>query len=228
MNGNVAARLGTLNRGEILHYLGYGGQWIEPALSEQIDRCTRLVTETAVPRLVWLRLPLEHKAFLPGESQDLAGLLDGCREQILLAATIGAGVDQLLLRAEVKDMADAVIMDACASAAIENVCDNAEYALRENLREEGLYLTDRYSPGYGDLPLAAQRGLCAQLDTGRKIGVTLTDSGLMLPRKSVTAIMGIAEHPVSRRARGCETCSLGADCPYRRGGTRCITEERRE
>lgn len=221
MNGKIEARLSALNRGEILHYLGYSGQKIDSTLSAQIDRCAALVTKAAVPRLVWVRLPMEHKTVFDWESRDLESLLDDCREHILLAATIGAGVDQLIHRYEISNMADAVIMDACASAAIENVCDHAEHHLREMLRKEGLYLTDRFSPGYGDLPMSAQRGICKRLDTGRKIGVMLSGSGLMIPRKSVTAIMGIAQRPVQRRARGCDICSLGADCPYRRAGTRC-------
>jgi hypothetical protein len=211
---DIQARLGTLNRGEILHYLGYDGQTLDSALEEQIDRCRALVTEAAVPRLIWKRTEVEHAEVLPG-----------CSLEIMMAATIGAGVDQMILRYEVRDMGDAVIMDACASAAIENVCDNAEHDLREMLREEGLFLTDRYSPGYGDFPLASQVELCQKLDSARKIGVMLTESGLMIPRKSVTAILGISERPVILRKRGCEFCSLGADCPYRRNGKRCEAAE---
>ena len=76
MNGKIEARLSALNRGEILHYLGYSGQKIDSTLSAQIDRCAALVTKAAVPRLVWVRLPMEHKTVFDWESRDLESLLD--------------------------------------------------------------------------------------------------------------------------------------------------------
>lgn len=99
-------------------------------------------------------------------------ILSGCQEAILLAVTLGPQIEQLLMRREVTDMADALIMDACASAAIENVCDHFEFDLREQLKREGKFLTDRFSPGYGDLPLHTQRRLCEALNTARRIGLT--------------------------------------------------------
>ena len=131
------------------------------------------------------------------------------------------GVDRLLTRNSVSNMADAVIMDACASTAIENVADNFEMDLRREVEAEGLYLTDRFSPGYGDLPLSAQKKLCAALDTGRRIGLSLSPSLLMIPGKSVTAVLGIADMQKSLRKRGCENCSLFRDCMYRRDGKNC-------
>jgi cobalamin-dependent methionine synthase I len=125
------------------------------------------------------------------------------------------------MRREVTDMADAVIMDACASVAVENVCDHFEFDLRRQLEGEGQYLTDRYSPGYGDLPLNCQSRLCDALDAQRRIGLTVTASSIMVPRKSVTAILGISDRPQTLRKRGCEVCSLFLTCPYRKEGIRC-------
>ena len=138
-----------------------------------------------------------------------------------MAVTLGPGIERLLMRREVTDMADAVILDACASAAVENVCDHFEFDLRDALKGEGLYLTDRFSPGYGDLPLDAQARLCAALDTARRIGLTVSSNYIMVPRKSVTAILGISERPQPLRRRGCEVCSLFLTCPYRKEGVSC-------
>ncbi len=118
-------------------------------------------------------------------------------------------------------MADAVIMDACASTAVENVCDNFEFDLRERLRVEGLTLSDRFSPGYGDLPLQCQPALCAALNTVRRIGLTVTPNLILVPRKSVTAILGISDRPQPLRKRGCAVCSLFQTCPYRKEGVTC-------
>ena len=59
------------------------------------------------------------------------------------------------------------------------------------------------------------------LDVTRRIGVTLTDSGLMIPQKSVTAVVGVSPVPVTKRARGCAQCNLFENCQYRKDGTRC-------
>ena len=93
--------------------------------------------------------------------------------------------------------------------------------LRREVEAEGLYLTDRFGPGYGDLPLSAQKKLCAALDTGRRIGLSLSPSLLMIPGKSVTAVLGIADMQKPLRKRGCENCSLFRDCMYRRDGKNC-------
>ena len=82
-------------------------------------------------------------------------------------------------------------------------------------------MTDRYSPGYGDLPLTLQPRLLALLDAERKIGLTLTDTCLMTPRKSVTALFGLSSHPQVRHASGCQSCSLKETCSYRKAGISC-------
>jgi len=115
-------------------------------------------------------------------------------------------------------MAEALILDACAGSAIENVCDNFCADLAALAAPD--YLTDRYSPGYGDLPLEHQKVLFSALNITRRIGVTLTESGLMLPQKSVTAILGISPTPRGRRS-GCTHCPMNETCAYRKEGTTC-------
>ena len=220
---DMKARLTELNENEILLYLGYRGQEYPAEIRKQIERCEREVVTAAQPRLVWRRLPVDGELFsaLHLEGQDIRELLEGCSEAVLMAVTLGQGIERLLAKSSVSNMADAVIMDACASTAIENVADNFEFDLRGEVEEEGKYLTDRFSPGYGDLPLFSQRQLCAALDTGRKIGLLLSPSLLMIPGKSVTAILGISDEPKALRKRGCESCSLFRSCMYRKEGKSC-------
>lgn len=219
----MQARLTELNENEILLYLGYRGQEYPDELKEQIKHCEREVLAAASPRLIWRRLPMNGSDFtaLALEGKDIRELLEGCREAVLMAVTLGQGIERLLAKKSVSDMADAVIMDACASTAIENVADNFEADLRRELEAEGLYLSDRFSPGYGDLPLSAQKKLCAALDTERKIGLSLSPSLLMIPGKSVTAVLGISDTPRSLREKGCESCSLFRSCMYRKEGRNC-------
>ena len=219
----MQARLTELNENEILLYLGYRGPEYPAELKEQIARCEKEVLAVSSPRLIWRRLSVDDANFsaLALEGKDIRELLEGCREAVLMAVTLGQGIDRLLARNSVSNMADAVIMDACASTAIENVADNFERDLRRELEAENLYVTDRFSPGYGDLPLSTQRKLCAVLDAGRKIGLSLSPSMLMIPGKSVTAVLGISEKPKPLRKRGCESCSLFRSCMYRKEGKSC-------
>ncbi|MCD8126422.1 MAG: vitamin B12 dependent methionine synthase, activation domain protein [Clostridiales bacterium] len=220
-----APRLDAINPNEVLLYLGYKSGAVPAQVEEQIAACSEAILQAARPRAVWCALPLEGTAVpaagLTLEGEDMKALLSGCHEAVFLAATLGPEVEQLLRRAEVVDMAQALTLDAVASAAIEAVCDNLEADLRQEYGEKGLYLTDRFSPGYGDLPLAQQKDFCALLDTQRRIGVTLSGSYIMVPRKSVTAVMGVSPTPKPWRARGCQHCSLFRSCPYRHDGRNC-------
>lgn len=141
-----------------------------------------------------------------------------------MAATLGPEVEHLLMRAQVLDMAQALLLDSCASTAIENVCDNLEAELRAEAAREGLYLTDRFSPGYGDFPITQQRCFCEVLDTQRRIGLSVSVTDILIPRKSVTAIMGISPTPRKRRSSGCANCNLFFTCQIRRGGGHCGAE----
>lgn len=216
-------RLTDLNYNEILLYLGHRGQEIPPEVEEQIRRCMAEVRSASQPRLVWRRLPVVDGAIagLPLAGEDVKQLLAPCREAVVMAVTLGPALEQRIARREVTNMADAVILDACASTAVENVCDNFEADLREQVEEEGLFLTDRYSPGYGDLPLESQRALCAALDTQRRIGLTVTPSLILIPRKAVTAILGLSDRMQTHRHRGCASCNLFLTCPYRKEGLSC-------
>ena len=79
----------------------------------------------------------------------------------------------------------------------------------------------RFSPGYGDLPLEIQKDLCRMLNASRRIGLTVSESMLMVPCKSVTAVIGIAEEPQDHRASGCEVCNLFRTCEFRKEGGTC-------
>ncbi|MCD8364807.1 MAG: vitamin B12 dependent methionine synthase, activation domain protein [Clostridiales bacterium] len=219
----IEARMTELNYNEILMYLGHRGQDVTPRVEEQIHRCVSLVRQCAAPRLVYSRMPVEQGgiAGFPMEGEDIRRLLAPCREAVLLAVTLGAQVEQELMRCEVTDMADAVIMDSCASVAAENVCDCFEEDMREEVRAEHRYLTSRFSPGYGDLPINTQQKMCGVLNTARRIGLTVTENYIMVPRKSVTAVMGISDEPQELRSRGCEACSMFLTCAYRKKGMVC-------
>jgi 5-methyltetrahydrofolate--homocysteine methyltransferase len=126
------------------------------------------------------------------QGNDIKTHLDGCNEVIILAATLGLQVDELIRRTESSNMAEAVVLDALASAAIEQLCDEAEAEiLSKYAQKEAAAPRRRFSPGYGDFPLEVQRELLALLGAKKKIGLYVSESNLLIPRKSVTAVIGV-------------------------------------
>ena len=206
---------------EVLHFLGWRGTPVDAPLLAQIrDLCDLAVREVR-PRMAERRFPLAPDGSLAGTSMtpkgnDVRAMLAPCREAVLLAATLGAESERLLLRMQAKDATQALLLDAVLSAAIEAVLDAREDALRGELAAQGRYLTDRFSPGYGDMPLAQTREICEVLGAQRAIGLTVSAGGVMIPRKSVTAILGISDVPVARRPAGCEGCAARETCALRR------------
>ena len=141
--------------------------------------------------------------------------------------TLGSEAEELIARRQVTSMGDALILDSAASAAIENVCRNFEEDLSALEEFSDRFLTDRFSPGYGDLPLGVQKDFCEFLNARRRIGLTVTDSYLLVPQKSVTAVTGLSGKPQIRKFSGCESCAVKGRCVFRKRGETCrqLTEK---
>lgn len=217
----IEARLSELNKQAILYYLSWSGQGLDDYVCLQMDRCIQTVLDQSMPKLSYRIFTKEEIKSLSFQGKDVEKLSDDCEFVVLFGATIGNGIERLLLQKEVSNMADALIMDACASCAIENVCDNFEMDLRMAYKKQGLYVSSRYSPGYGDFPLESQIQFFDVLDLNRHLGLTLSDSYIMTPRKSVTALMAISKKPYVLRKNGCEQCNLFMQCAYRKEGKTC-------
>ncbi len=215
-----------LNVSEALRYLGVRGA-PDPALLSQLSAAADRLARAAPPRWVWRAYPLafgpEGPALegaglaLPGEMA--ARMLGGCAQAAVLICTLGAAFEALLRAEQARGMARAALLDACGSAWVEAGCDEAQAEI--SARFPGLHPTDRFSPGYGDLPLSLQRDICGALDAPRRLGVQVTDSLLLNPSKTVTAVIGLSDRPQPARIRGCAYCDLRENCQYRKGGTTC-------
>lgn len=213
----METRIQSISLRETLHFLGWRGTPIEPELLEQINTLILRVKDSLRPRVMVRRFAIEADGSLRGtafrpEGQDVQAMLSSSHEAVLLAATLGADSEQMLLKEQVRNRAQALLLDAVLSAAIEAVCDQEEHALRAELAKHNLYLTDRFSPGYGDMPIAQTKEICEVLSSSRTIGLTVSKSGIMIPRKSVTAIMGVSRIPQPRRASGCAVCNMRDRC----------------
>lgn len=208
---------------EALRYLGVSA----PAPAQLRAQAERLMAELSAairPRRSWRIFPLlsvDGGFALSGTQLTLTGetartMLSRCHAAVLLACTLGSQFDALLRERQARDMSEAVLLDACGSALVEAGCGEAEEEIAARL--PGKFLTDRFSPGYGDLPLELQPALCALLDAHRRLGVTVTESLLLNPAKTVTAVIGVADTPQPARVRGCGYCALRKSCTVRRTG----------
>lgn len=217
--------LNQLNIDEVLRYMGCPPDRADPATRALAEDCAAQVLQTVTPRWTYRVFDLDFEEggvrmgglLLPGE--DLRTHLKGCERAALFCATLGAGADALIRRAESGDMARALALDCAAAAAVEEVCDQIELELQALF--PGCFFPFRYSPGYGDLPLTLQGDLLALLDAPRRVGLTASASNILLPRKSVTAILGIAQSPIERKSRSCLGCPAHDGCQYRKSGGHC-------
>ncbi len=215
-----------ISKSEAARYMGVKGVPDE-AVMVLLDRAERLVREKVRPKYVYLETDVsftDEGVVLGAMSEPLTGEdikrhLKGCNRAVMLAATLSQEADKLIRQAAVTNMAESLAIDCICSAAIEQVCDRAEQEIFAE--HPAPYRTWRFSAGYGDLPITLQRSFLLALNAQRRIGLTATDSSLLIPSKSVTAIIGVSDTPVERGAKGCAICSMKDNCEYRRIGRVC-------
>lgn len=111
-------------------------------------------------------------------------------EVYFLCGTIGSEYDIWQRGVSATSAADALIAQKIGLEAVERVMDGLEREIRGQLPASER-LVPRRSPGYGELPLSLSREIIEELDATRRIGVCMTDSELLVPSKSVTAICAI-------------------------------------
>ncbi len=221
-------KLTQIDRREAFRYAGMHGE-PTPQLTALADECERILLSEIRPAYVYRVFPLKRTFFgihCEGSSAVLSGAdiethLRRCTHAAVFCATLSFGADRAIRAAQAKDVAMAHLMDAMASAAVEQFCDMAEKEILSLPQLRHFFTTWRYSPGYGDFPIAAQIDLLGAIDAARRIGVCVNESGIMTPRKSVTAIVGLADTPLQRQRRGCAVCNLSETCPYRAKGGHC-------
>ena len=152
---------------------------------------------------------------------DISRHLDGALAVGVMAVTLGAEVDRRLRLLAHTSPFDQVVYDACATALAERAADAAESELVAEAAARGLFPNWRYSPGYGDFDVDVQPDLLRTLDAARQIGLTVADFHLLVPTKSVTAVLGMFAEPQASRGTLCSKCHCYDFCTIRTTGRTC-------
>lgn len=146
-------------------------------------------------------------------SSQLGLHLRGCGQLAVMAATLGSGADIVLRRLALTNVAQAAAVQAVCSALIESYCDEVQDEIAQAV--PGLYLKPRFSPGYGDWQLKDQQKILQILNCEKKIGLTLTDGYMLMPVKSVTAVIGLSVDGAVCHTNKCRDCG-NSGCEFRK------------
>ena len=205
----------AINERECFRYAGANFKVVSEEERALYEACLKEVEQKLTYKVCWGRFPVKRGensldfGILQTDSKALMKNLEGCEEVIIFAATIGLEIDRLIRRYTNLSPAKALFFQAIGAERIESLCDT----FCDELKGGGLQLRPRFSPGYGDLPLEMQKDIFRVLDCPRKIGLTLNESLLMSPSKSVTAIIGIGGKGEEEKNK-CGTCQK-TDCAYK-------------
>ncbi len=195
-----------LDEREALRYLGFRNEAPDERTAALVRELGEAFLSALSPKHIYKKYAVEvteSAVLLDGwriESAYLVRNLAGCGAAYLFAATLGLEADRRIRTETARSEARGAAAHAVCNALIESYIDEVHGALDRAERAAGAFTRPRFSPGYGDVPLSAQREIFARLHPEKTIGVTLTDSLLMVPVKSVTAFIGVTRDP-ARAAR---------------------------
>jgi hypothetical protein len=217
-----------IDKNEVLRYLGYRGQQIDGITDSRIDSMIELCLKTARPRYRYVHFDIsetdEGIALIGTDTvffgKDIASHLKGADSIALMAVTLGHECERKLLQLEAKSISDAVCFNSATIALTEEVADRCQSEIAEIYRKDGYFINARYSPGYGDFPLSQQKDVLKLLEAEVKLGITLTEGDLMLPRKSVTAVLGLFKEEQEHHT-SCLSCVMRDSCQFRKSGEHC-------
>lgn len=231
MEGTAADIPGRVRREALLRYAGYGNQPIGADLEARIEGAATLCGQVAAPRACWRTFPVADTPDGLVLEGSILRIPDGCGPEGLRRAcsmtvgalTLGASIDRALAQLGCSDSVAAVLLDAAASALIEDCADAWERALDSKAAAAGLHPGQRLSPGYGGLPLELSAAIAAVLDAPRAIGLHSLAHGLLQPQKSLTVLVPLFRSAADARTLrySCDNCRCFEGCPFRERGTTC-------
>ncbi len=214
-----------LNKNEILRYLSYNDNSLDEEMNQLIDSCMKEIMEISQFKYVYGIFEVEDAGTslsLKNSTIELKG--NAIREHLktsqyvaAMATTLGVEVESKIKYYGKTNLTRGVILDSCATALVEELCDYVEKKIEQIALDEGFKITSRFSPGYGDLPITTQGQILNSLNTSRLIGLNVSETSILLPRKSVTAFIGLTKDG-KKTKRKCSSCNLFGSCRFSRGG----------
>lgn len=213
-----------LNRAEFLRYAGLN-KFLDAQLEDLLEQAGQEILLLSEPQVVWTKYSHDAscRTFMSKipyvyHSANLSKHLQDCQAVIAMSATIGEAVEEKITELfATGNYTLAVLLEAGATTLVEQVADYACQFIDKDLQKKGLKTTSRFSPGYADWDLSAQAEFLP-LTHGDKINIALTESMMLVPRKSITAIIGVKSnvHQVAeKKADKCATCSNKSNCEFR-------------
>lgn len=226
-----------LDRNEMLRYLGYGGQHLDDELARRIELVAEELELSVEPRGVRQVYAVDATGTdasgapcirLAGTAIELGGRdiyrhLKDARLCAVLACTLGMECERHLRTLGSQRPLESAVYDAACSAYVEAAVEQMDARTRADAHDVGLSTNWRFSPGYGDCPLEAQPRILGALNATRLLGLTTTATNLLMPTKSVTAVIGLFEgdvHDANTRPT-CGICRMRLHCRFRAAGQTC-------
>ena len=204
-----------------LKYLGYLDNQVDSNTEILLNECLKEL-EQVIPKFMYQRYTLTHHPLTIKELNltinypDLIDLFDSCDRIVIIACTLGLQLDQQLRYYSKINLTKMTVMDALASSYIEIKCD--EYEAKQNFGKR----TFRFCPGYGNVPLELNKNLANALNCSKHIGLTVQESNLLLPQKSMIGLIGLGDEKLTKH---CFSCVNKENCMYRKRGQRCYKKD---
>ncbi|MFA6321420.1 MAG: vitamin B12 dependent-methionine synthase activation domain-containing protein [Candidatus Omnitrophota bacterium] len=194
------------------------------AILEQLEKALTIAKSKAAPSIIMTKKNIVHFNSLSFEveggvtlcSKELTSHIKGADAIYAFAATIGNDIEEAATSyMNSGDHLLGYLLDRIGSFAVESLAKNTEEALRSLMTQKHLSVSMRFSPGYCDWPIEEQFKLAKIIDFS-KAGITLTKNCMMLPKKSISAVVGIGpERLFAKTISPCALCNMKT-CDYRR------------
>ena len=204
-----------------LKYLGYLDNQVDSNTEILLNECLKEL-EQVTPKFMYQIYTLTHHPLTIKELNltinypDLIDLFDSCDRIVIIACTLGLQLDQQLRYYSKINLTKMTVMDALASSYIEIKCD--EYEAKQNFGKR----TFRFCPGYGNVPLELNKNLANALNCSKHIGLTVQESNLLLPQKSMIGLIGLGDEKLTKHFFSCVNKE---NCMYRKRGQRCYKKD---
>ena len=204
-----------------LKYLGYLDNQVDSNTEILLNECLKEL-EQVTPKFMYQIYTLTHHPLTIKELNltinypDLIDLFDSCDRIVIIACTLGLQLDQQLRYYSKINLTKMTVMDALASSYIEIKCD--EYEAKQNFGKRPF----RFCPGYGNVPLELNKNLANALNCSKHICLTVQESNLLLPQKSMIGLIGLGDEKLTKH---CFSCVNKENCMYRKRGQRCYKKD---